>query len=174
MAVQSELVRVTMVETIRDRTLARVGEPLPHPVAEVLGMARRPDLARAGYFFRVVETELFAPAREPAAWITEELRAVADGDELRRVPAAASPWPHAVQDLAAGLADREPLERPDPRNPDAVTWRIPGPGGHVRHYVALALFGDGDPALKRDVVYGFVLRCCEEAIANPDLYVYNT
>ena len=48
MSVQSELVRVTMVDTIRERALARVGEPLPEPVADVLGRARRPDLARAG------------------------------------------------------------------------------------------------------------------------------
>ena len=37
MSVQSELVRVTMVETIRERALARVGEPLPEPVVEALG-----------------------------------------------------------------------------------------------------------------------------------------
>ena len=166
MSVQSELVRMTMVETIRERALARVGEQLPQPVAEVLGSARRPDLARAGYFTRVIETELFAPAREPAAWIAEELRALAN---------AKSPGPGAVAELAARLAEREPSERPDPENADAVTWRIPGPGGHVRHYVALALIGhDGDPALKRDVVYGFVVRCCEETIADSDLRVYNT
>jgi len=157
MSVQSELVRVTMVETILERVLAGMGEPLAEPVAKVVGSARRPDLARAGYFARVVETELFAPAREPAAWIADELRALANAE---------SPWPHAVSELAARLADREPYVRPDPNDPDAVTWRIPGPGGHVRHYVALALIGDGgDPALKRDFVYGLVVRCCEEAIA---------
>lgn len=175
MSVQSELVRATMVETIRERALARVGEPLPDAVAEVLAGARRSDLARAGYFTRVVEAELFAPAREPSAWIAEKLRSVAQADELRRVAEAESPWPPVVRELAAGLAEREPTERPDPGNPDAVTWRIPGPGGHVRHYVALVLIGDdGDPALKCDVVYGLVVRCLEEAIANPDLYVYNT
>jgi len=172
MSVRSELVRVTMVETIRARTLARVGEPLPVPVADVLDSARRPDLARAGYFTRVVETELFAPAREPSAWIAQRLRSIAEPDALRRLAEAGSPWPPVVRELAAGLAEREPTERPDPENADAVTWRIPGPGGHVRHYVALELIGDGgDPALKREVVHGLVVRCLEEAIANPALYV---
>jgi len=175
MSVRSELVRVTMVDTIRERASGRVESPLPEPVASVLDAAGRPDLARAGYFVRVVETELFAPAREPATWIAEELRAVAEGGELRRLAGAGSAWPQAVRELAHGLADREPVQRPDPDDPDAVTWRIPGPGGHVRHYVALALVGDhGDPSLKRDVVFGFLVRCCEDVIAKPDLGVYNT
>ena len=114
----------------------------------------------------MVETVLYAHGRDPARWLAGELHAP---------PSAESPWPHAVAELAARLADREPPERPEPGNADAVTWRIPGPGGHVRHYVAMALAGDDpDPALKRDVVFGFVVRCCEEAIANPDLYVYNS
>ena len=55
--------------------------------------------------------------------------------------------------------------------PNAVSSST-SPGGHVRHYVALALIGDGgDPALKREVVHGLVVRCLEEAIANPALYV---
>ena len=159
MSVQSELVRTTMVETIRERALARVGDPLPAPVAAALDAAGRPDLARAGYFTRVTETELFAPAREPVHWLAHELRTRA---------ARESPWPRAVHELAAELADREPAERPDPDDARAVSWRIPGPGGHVRHYVAVSLAGD-ESALRRDVIYGFVVRCCEEAIADPGL-----
>ena len=166
MSVQSNLVRTTIVETIRERALARVNDSLPGPVSEVLDTAARPDLSRAGYFSRAVETELFAPAREPASWLEQRLRAVVDADEMRRLERAGAPWPPALCELAAGLADREPSERPDPDDPDAVTWRIPGPGGHVRHYVALALIGDhAEPALKRDVIYGFVVRCCDEVVA---------
>ena len=174
MSVQSELVRTTMVDTIRKRALARVHDSLPQAVADVLDAAARPDLARAGYFSRVVETELFVPAREPAPWVAEDLRSLMDTAHLRGVPDLGPRWPPELRELAAGLADREPADRPDPDNPDAVTWRIPGPGGHVRHYVAMALIDDGDPALKRDVVYGIVVRVLEEAIANPDLCVYNT
>jgi hypothetical protein len=56
-----------------------------------------------------------------------------------------------------------------------MTWRIPGPGGHVRHYVALEAIewlagetavdiGDGGAGaeLKRCWLYGFFLRACEE------------
>lgn len=166
MSVQSDLVRETIVNAVCERVRAGVERDLPEPVAAVLERAARPDLARAGYFTRVAEAELFEPARQPAAWI---------GDELRALANAESPGPTAVSELAARLADREPSERPHPDDPDAVTWRVPGPGGHVRHYVALSLLGGGaDPDLKRDVVYGFVVRCCEEVIASPDLYVYNT
>jgi hypothetical protein len=157
MSVQSELVRTTMVETIRERAVAQADGPVPEHVAAVLDAAERPDLARLGYFARVTETDLFEPAREPAAWIARELQARARGE---------SPWPNAVSKLAASLADREPSKRPDPENPDAVTWRVAGPGGHVRHYVAVALAGDEDePTPKRDFVYGFVVRCCEEVVA---------
>jgi hypothetical protein len=163
MSVQSELVRTTMVETIRERAVARASDPLPNRVSSVLNAAARPDLARLGYFMRVTETDLFEPAREPAAWLAEELQALTEGD---------SSWPEAVSELAASLADREPSERPGPDNPDAITWRIAGPGGHVRHYVAVAFACDNDaPALKRDVIYGFVARCCEEVVANPALSV---
>ena len=163
MSVQSELVRETIVNTICERALARADDPLSPAVAEALDAAPHPELARAGYFARVAETELFEPAREPAAWLQ---------DELRSLGSEGSPWPSGVTEVAGRLADGEPLERPDPGNADAVSWRIAGPGGHVRHYVAQRLSGDR-PGSKRDVTYGFVVRCCEE-IADPRLYVYNT
>jgi hypothetical protein len=64
-----------------------------------------------------------------------------------------------------------------------MTWRIPGPGGHVRHYIALAAIDDlvastdatsgtapADPTrLKRCWLYGFFLRDCEEAQTDPPL-----
>jgi hypothetical protein len=56
-----------------------------------------------------------------------------------------------------------------------MTWRIPGPGGHVRHYVALAAIDwlartamsadDASAAaqLKRCWLFGFFLRSCDDA-----------
>lgn len=154
MSVRSELVRETLVDTICDRARALVGSPVPEPVATALDATAQPELARLGYFVRITETELFEPARRATPGLADELRVLADGE---------SPWPRVVSELAGGLAAREPRERPDPDDGDAVSWRFPGPGGHVRHYVALRLIGSGDAALKRDVVYGFVVRCCEEA-----------
>jgi hypothetical protein len=75
-----------------------------------------------------------------------------------------SSWPQAAAAVARELASREPLERPQPGDPHAVTWRVPGPGGHVRHYVALRLTA-GRRELKRDFVFGFLIRCCEEALS---------
>ncbi|HEV3376582.1 MAG TPA: hypothetical protein VG126_04820, partial [Thermoleophilaceae bacterium] len=104
---------------------------------------------------RVVEAELFEPARSPAPGLADTL-----GERL----AAGAERQAAVEAVARELAAQEPLERPDPSDAGAVTWRVPGPGGHVRHYVARRLIGPGDPGLKRDFVYGFVVRCCEEAL----------
>lgn len=132
MSVQSELVQQTIVETICERVRARSPD----------------DLVHGGYLARVVEAELFEPARAPMPGLAERLRS--------------SP----AEDVARELASREPLERPDPDDPDAASWRVPGPGGHVRHYVARRLAGDAAPAeLKRDFMYGFLMRCCEEAVS---------
>ena len=101
------------------------------------------ELARAGWLSRVVERERFPRAREPGP------------------PLSGS---------ALELARREPLERPEPAE-ETVTWLVPGPGGHVRHYLALrtlearpgaAAAADelqlSAPAeLKRCWVYGFAL-----------------
>ena len=153
MSVRSELVRETVVDTIATRALARAADPLPAPVAAAIDAAADPELARAGYFARIAETELFEPARQPTSGLSEELRARAG---------RGSPWPFAVSELSADLAGREPLERPDPDDPDAASWRPPGPGGHVRHYVAQRLIGLREQGLKRDVLHGFLVRCCEE------------
>lgn len=158
MSVQSELVRETIVETICNRALARVDDHLPASVVAALDSGAEPELARAGYFARVSERELFEPARQPTPGLAEELRARAGGQ---------SPWPGAVSELAALLAGREPLERPEPDDPDAFSWRVPGPGGHVRHYVALRLTGSGNALLKRDFMLGFAVSCCEEVCSAP-------
>src|SRR6059058_3360433 len=71
-----------------------------------------------GFHARALELERFAPAREAMPWLSE-LLAVADDAGA----------------VAGSLAAEEPLERPDPG--ESASWRVPGPGGHVRHYLAM-------------------------------------
>lgn len=116
--------------------------------------AGRP-LERAGYELRGVERRLFEPARRPMPGLAERLRERIEGGATRADAMAA---------ISQELADAEPLERPDPEDDRAASWKVPGPGGHVRHYVALELVGSGAPELKREVMRGYFLRCCEEAL----------
>jgi hypothetical protein len=111
-------------------------------------------IAALGYAARAAELERFEAARGPMPWLAEEI-ARHQGD------AAAA---------CAALADREPRRRPDPGD-EAVGWLAPGPGGHVRHFLAMraadAVIGeDADrppvAAVKRWWTYGFLMRCCEE------------
>ncbi len=125
-------------------------------------------MRRAGYLARVVEAELFDPAKQPATWLAPLLRKrLADG----------AGGGAAVAATCAELARAEPVAKPSPDDPAAATWRVPGPGGHVRHYVARReieerLQGrdrplDGEPAdLKTPWVYGFLVRACEEVLAH--------
>ncbi len=84
-------------------------------------------------------------------------------------------WDEAVADACTELALSEPLGKPSPDDEAAMTWRIPGPGGHVRHFLArrtieeylgdIAWPAADDPAeLKRPWLYGFFVRACEEAL----------
>lgn len=181
MSVRSDLVKETLVDHICGEVAARLADDLPTAVAHALdagltdeaesdSRALSGTVARAGYFARRVETRLFEAARAP-------LPALADGVRARVEDGSA--WPDAVAEVARGLAVREPLERAAPDDPDAISWRVPGPGGHVRHYVALRLiahcrppsaFRPADatarPVLKRDFMYGFLVRCCEEATSD--------
>jgi hypothetical protein len=154
MSVRSALVRETLVPTICERIRARLPGDLSEQAAEML--ERRPELARMGYIARVVESELFEPARSPMPGLRDLV-----SERLSRGAA----WPEAVTTVAHELASLEPLDRPEPGDEDAVSWRVPGPGGHVRHYVALRLIGEREAALKRDFMYGFLVRCCEEALS---------
>lgn len=138
-AVRFELVREFLLERI-DR-IAAEGTELPAEVAaaaELLGGDAA--AARHGYHARVAETELFAAARTSAPGLAAR---------LQRSTAA---------ELAAELAAAEPDERPDPGAEGAFSWEVPGPGGHVRHYLAVA---SGD---KRAWLAGFYVRCCEELL----------
>ena len=124
------------------------------------------DLRVCGYIARMVEVDLFEPARGFADWVLERVEPhearTGDRDE-------------AVAALCGELAMAEPIGKPDPDDPAAMSWRVPGPGGHVRHYVARRAIEEllrdreepveGDPAdLKRAWVYGFFVRTCEEAL----------
>jgi len=153
MSVRSEVVRDTIVKTICERARGRVDDPLPPLVMAALDAADHADLARAGYHARVVETELFEPARRPLPGLAEKFFGVAE-----------DAWPDTVADVAGGLADREPSARPEPDDPDAISWLVPGPGGHVRHYVAVELSGSAGSEGKRDVIYGLLVRCCAEIL----------
>ena len=125
------------------------------------------NLRVCGYLARMVEVDLFEPAREHAAWVQERVSA-AGADTADQDAAVAA--------LCGELAWAEPIGKPSPDDPQAVSWQVPGPGGHVRHYLApLAIEEllrareepvEGDPAdLKRAWMYGFFVRTCEEALA---------
>lgn len=175
--VDSALVRDTMVEAIHEKVEARRPPGPPDsilPVLEAEGpvtgcedAALEKGLRHAGYLARVVETEMFEPARRPTEWVPEMLKErLADTGD----------WSRAVIDACTDLANSEPLGKPAHDDERARTWRIPGPGGHVRHYMSSRAIGEelarvnaiaeiGDPSeLKRLWLYGFFVRACEEAL----------
>lgn len=138
-----------------DQQLADSGDP-----------ALESDLRHAGYQARVVEAEMFEPARTPADWVP---------DMLSERFARTQSWRQAVAELSGDLARSEPLERPSPDDEAAMSWRVPGPGGHVRHYLVRRTIEDRlldredplpiDPMeLKRPWMYGFFVRTCEEVL----------
>ena len=183
-SVRTELVGEYVIDRVLEETLRRHPGELPGAIAEAIGrtLDAVPEapaeaaplaeaLARAGYLTRVVEAEMFEPARAPNPWLTE---ALAD-----RLAASGESPAEAVESLSRELAVLEPPGRPDPGDQRAVTWRVGGPGGHVRHYLAGRAVGAlaprdtgdrprlpegfSDPGLlKRCWLYGFFLRCCEE------------
>ena len=177
--VQTQVVLQTLVEhmfaVVEER---RTDAPPPAAVADILdgpdldvGDGGDPmldsGLRHAGYLTRVLEAEMFEPAQQPAEWLTDLL--------VERF-ASTDSWPEAVAEVSAELARGEPLEKPDPKDEAAKSWGIPGPGGHVRHFVARraievqltegeSYYSVGDPAeLKRPWIYGFFVRACEEAL----------
>ncbi|MBA2256972.1 MAG: hypothetical protein H0W05_07135 [Thermoleophilaceae bacterium] len=126
-------------------------------------------LARGGYATRVAESERFEPARESSPVVgrlLDERFAESRGDAIE-----------ASVLVSAELALTEPAERPLPDDERAASWRVPGPGGHVRHHVARRFIQretaqDGRTSTtehveeqKRFWFYGFFIRCCEECRA---------
>lgn len=177
LAVDTGLVIQTLVERVVDRVEARRDEDSPEPIAAVLDamdaqLAGGEDpalitgLRHAGYLCRVVELEFFEPANKAADWIPAMVR-----ERFARTTS----WAEAVAGVCADLARSEPLGKPSPDDEAAMSWRVPGPGGHVRHYVARRTIEEhlrgwesptvGEPAeLKRPWMYGFFVRACEEAL----------
>ncbi len=173
--VNTKLVLDTLVARIFGIVEGRRVDGPPEPVAAVLAATDmrvagshpqiEADLRHAGYLARVVEVELFEHARQPAEWIAEML--------TERFASTAS-WDEAVATTCEQLARAEPVGKPSPEDEAAASWRIPGPGGHVRHYLARHTIEDylrdaegpvDDPAeLKRPWLYGFLVRACEEAL----------
>lgn len=124
------------------------------------------DLRVCGYIARLVEVELFEPARRVAEWVPDRIEGHQAGTE---------DLDEAVASLCGELARAEPIEKPSPDDPTAMSWQVPGPGGHVRHHVARRAIEEilrgredpveGDPAeLKRSWMYGYFVRACEEAL----------
>ncbi len=174
--VDTGLVLQTLVERMFGLIEGRRADAPAEPIAAVLAAADlrlaeggwsqlEADLGYAGYLARVVEVELFEPARQPADWIPGLL--------TERFAATAS-WEEAVAGACSDLARAEPLGKPSPDDAAAMSWRVPGPGGHVRHYLARRTIEEylpeagvpvEDPAeLKRPWLYGFFVRACEEAL----------
>jgi hypothetical protein len=147
-SVRPELVKEVLVAQIAAGAVKRARRELTPSSAALISSAT----ARLGYEVRNTEAELFEPARQPAGWLQEELRGRLDEGVSSQ---------EAIRTLSEELAAAEPAGLPAPDDERAVTWRVPGPGGHVRHYVAEQLAA----ADKRTFVYGFAVRCCEEALA---------
>lgn len=181
-AVQPDLVREHLVGPIRSRALELMEErPVEalepgweearRALAPEVGANEQADrlarsLARAGHAAREAELELFEPAREPMPWLALKIS--------ERVEAGREPET-ARREACVELALSEPEERPSPDS-GAASWRIPGPGAHVRHLVALEtadeLIGAGGRAptglerrrdVKRCWLYGLLVRCAEQA-----------
>jgi hypothetical protein len=180
-AVDAGLVAKTLVEAVHSRVVARPDPAPPDPAGAalddpILSFVHASEgrtemrMRRAGYLARVVEAELFEPARTPAPWLRSLLRArLVDGEDATA----------ALTAICAELARAEPLTKPAPDDPAAATWRIPGPGGHVRHLLVRRTIEeqlqgearsrpfDGDPAeLKAPWTYGFLVRACEELLGD--------
>lgn len=161
-AVEPRVVKEVLVDRLFDEATRLAAEPLPTEVAEILddalaavGESGEPEraaaVARLGYEARRAETQAFARAREPPAWLDAELSSRGAG---------------AAVALSAELARREPEGPPDPADERAASWRVPGPGGHVRHWLAVRAAGTAaEPeaaVLRRAWFFGFYLRCCLE------------
>jgi hypothetical protein len=163
MRVRTELVLDQLVSRVLGRALELRTSDLPQEVDVVIEAGPEPhELARLGYASRMAETEMFERARQPMPWLKQ----------MREASSAAA--------VCRELAAEEPDEKPDPGQ---GSWRVPGPGGHVRHFLALAGAnelhdgkGNGNPPITRELsageakrcfLYGFYARCCDEATAAP-------
>jgi hypothetical protein len=162
-SVRTQVVLDTLVGSMGDAVWARLEDPLePHAEAAIASTGVDQRLARMGYLARAIEVERFERAREPMPWLADHLR-------HQRVDGTA--WSDAAAAVASRLADAEPPERPEPGDERAVSWQVPGPGGHVRFYLAVRSAGASGGRLtleaKRSWLTGFLVHCLIEA-APPD------
>jgi hypothetical protein len=172
MRVRTELVLEQLVSRVLGRARELRREELDPEAEPVLNEAPEPqELARLGYASRIAETEMFEPARKPMPWLAEML--------AERTAVGGSPL-EAITDVCRELSSEEPDQKPDPCE---GSWRVPGPGGHVRHFLALAATDElahadtnGEPPISRELsageakrcfLYGFYVRCCGEAKERP-------
>ena len=158
-SVRTRVVLDTLVASITEAAAERVDLPLDAAVDDALARAHGdPSLVRMGYLARVLEVERFERARRPMPWLAEEFA-------RRRVDGTS--WGQAAGALANRLAESEPPGRPHPDDDTAVSWKVPGPGGHVRFYLALRAAGEGPARLpdaaKRGWLAGFLVHCISEA-----------
>ena len=176
--VKTNVILDTLVERVHDLVEERLLTDPPEEILPVLDSKEQlvvatkypavdRGLRRAGYFTRVIEVEIFEPAQKVADWVPELL-------EERF--AKTSDWGQAIVSICTEIAKAEPIDKPDVDDENAWSWRVPGPGGHVRHFLARRSIGShlqrdpeqgpvDDPAeLKQPWIYGFFVRTCEEAL----------
>lgn len=176
--VKTNVILDTLVERVHDLVEDRLLTEPPEEILPVLDSREQlvvatkypavdRGLRRAGYFTRVIEVEIFEPAQKVAEWVPELL-------EERF--AKTSDWGQAIVSICTEIAKAEPIDKPDVDDENAWSWRVPGPGGHVRHFLARRSIGShlqrdpeqgpvDDPAeLKQPWIYGFFVRTCEEAL----------
>lgn len=183
MPVHPEVVKEMLVTRILEQVLAREpatpAPPVRRALVAELGLPACDGgpvdlrLRGIGYLARAAEAEMFDPARQPLEGLAETLRErIASGRD----------WPSAAIAISCRFAEAEPLPIPKPGDDHAVSWKVPGPGGHVRHYVVAAAIAEVLSAsasisehvlpsgitdageLKRCWTYGFIVCCCEEAL----------
>lgn len=148
----SDVAAGLLVDGLFEEALRRLPETLS--VTTELALARADDtrVARLGYVTRSIELERFQIARSASPWLVERL--VTQPED-------------SIADLAIALTAEEPLGEPAPAS-GAPTWRVPGPGGLVRHRLALRGIGDAPPERKRSWLLGFFVRCCQDAADDPE------
>ena len=182
MAVQSNVVQDVLVGRLYDDVVERdhlanlpdiAGEAIDRAPEVILGQERAGRLspavatlsrrlARLGYLSRLVERERFDRARAPMPDLAERL-----GEHAGEAEEDGEGSAEAAVAVAGELARREPAELPQPDDERAASWRVPGPGGHVRHYLAVQAARLLAPDLPEDAgkrawLYGFFVRSLEE------------
>ncbi|MBA2347392.1 MAG: hypothetical protein H0V81_03785 [Solirubrobacterales bacterium] len=143
-SVRSDVAASLLIDGLFDAAVGHLEDPVAPELARALDGESNPRAARLGYLARLIEVERFPVANVPIAWLSEAL-------------AGSSP-----EALSTGLAFEEPLAKPAPAD-GPPSWRIPGPGGHVRHFLALRAVGEGPAEDKRSWLFGFFLACCRES-----------